>query len=81
MKGTTGQKQRTKQTKNKTPSVHAASRGPNDMLLSDGLSSFPSLDSFRPKRCTKIWHDKRRENETIPIWNLIVALAENSGSQ
>lgn len=39
------------------------------------------LDSFQPKRCTKIWHDKRRENETIPIWNLIVALVENSENQ
>lgn len=45
------------------------------------LVLIPSLNSFQSKRCTKIWHDKRRENETIPIWNLIVALAENSVSQ
>lgn len=48
-------------------------------FLSDGLSSFKSLDSFQPKRCTKIWHDKQRENETIPIWNLIVALCREFG--
>ena len=56
------------------------SQGPNYTFVTDGLSSF-CLDSFQPKRCTKIWHDKQRENETIPIWNLIVALAENSESQ
>lgn len=92
MKGTTGQKRRTKQTKNKTPGAHththtrererASERhGPELHLPQWRLVLFPSLDSFQPKRCTKIWHDKRRENETIPIWNLIVALAENSESQ
>lgn len=33
------------------------------LLLSDSFSH------FQPKRCTKIWHNKQRENETIPIWN------------
>ena len=81
MKGTTGQKRRTKQTKNKTPALARSTTAPDYVFLSDRFVFFPSLDSFQPKRCTKIWHDKRRENETIPIWNLIVALAENSESQ
>lgn len=81
MKGTTGQKQRTKQTKNKTPALATESHGPNYTFSQRRFVVFQSLDSFQPKRCTKIWHDKRRENETIPIWNLIVALAENSESQ
>lgn len=81
MKGTTGQKRRTKQTKKQNPGARTECHGPDYVFLSDGLSSFRVLILFKPKRCTKIWHDKRRENETIPIWNLIVALAENSESQ
>uniref|UniRef100_A0A0E9X4Z9 Uncharacterized protein n=1 Tax=Anguilla anguilla TaxID=7936 RepID=A0A0E9X4Z9_ANGAN len=37
--------------------------------------------SFLKPKCTKIWHDKQRENETIPIWNLTGALAKNSVHQ
>lgn len=77
MKGTTGQKQRTKQTKNKTPALAWRAMASFTFI---SLSP-PSLDSFQPKRCTKIWHDKRRENETIPIWNLIFALLQRILSQ
>lgn len=42
----------------------------------------PSLNSFQSKRCTKIWHDKQRENGAIPIWNFNErTFAEDSGSQ
>lgn len=57
------------------------SHGPELHLSKWRLVFFPSLGSLQPKWCAKIWHDKKGENETIPIWNLIVTLAENSGSQ
>lgn len=69
MKGTTGQKRGTKQTKNQNPGARTESHGPELRLPQWRLVLFPSLNSFQPKRCTKIWHDKWRENETIPIWN------------
>lgn len=87
MKGTTGHKRKLNKPKTRSPALALESLAPPPSKLhlpQWRLVSLPSLDCFRPfvfRRCTRIWHDKSRENETIPIWNLIVALAENSGGQ
>lgn len=75
MKGTTGQKQRPKQTQKRNPGARTESPNsdhPRWRLVSIlfNLNGVPRFGTI-----------KRRENETIPIWNLIVALAEDSGGQ
>lgn len=47
MKGTTGQKQRIKQTKNKTPALARRAMAQTTPFLSDGLSSFRVLILFQ----------------------------------
>lgn len=72
MKGTTGQKRRTKTNRKTKPRLShgSESHGPNCTFLSFFfLLLSDSFSHFQPKRCTKIWHNKQRENETIPIWN------------
>lgn len=73
MEGTTGQKRRPKQT-------------PKNIQTLDRAAAHarikPSLNSFQSKRCTRIWHDKQRENGAIPIWNFNEhTFAADSGSQ
>lgn len=78
MKGTTGQNREEHKPKTKAgarPESHGLNNTFTPWLV------FQILDSFQPKWCTRIWHDKQRENEAIPIWNLIGALAENFESQ
>lgn len=77
MKGTTGQKQRPKANpKNESPAAFARLSPDYDLpqwrLVSIlfNLNGVPGFGTI-----------KRRENEAIPIWNLIVALAENSRGQ
>lgn len=77
MEGTTGQKWRPKQTqkKNIRTELRPTPAPPRPRFN-------PSLNSFQSKRCTRIWHDKQRENGAIPIWNFNErTFAEDSGSQ
>lgn len=66
MEGTTGQKQGPRQTPQQVSKCRTERR-PRPAPPRPRLK--PSLNSFRSKRCTSIWHDKQRENGAIPIWN------------
>lgn len=83
MEGTTGQKRRPKQTPPKKYRSAGPSTGSRRPTPAPPRPWFkPSLNSFQSKRCTRIWHDKQRENGAIPIWNFNeCTFAEDSGSQ
>lgn len=76
IEGTTGQKRRPKQPPKKYPNAGQSRPAPPRPRFK------PSLNSSQSKRCTRIWHDKQRENGAIPIWNFNErTFAENSGNQ